>query len=241
VEDDLFITSSWSWPSLSTGVVVISDDDEAEEDPDELVSATCTTDDFSFSSGKCTVQAGKGASLPSIKDGGGGGGGRASMSTPRSSDCILEELRRNLEDVAGLTSLFSEDLGPLSLAAAWPVLLFFFFFLLPCPCCRLEFGEEAEASLALSMSKLGLGGLVEAEVEVRWGSRRRGKWRSMNRLLPLPGPVLATTEVASAEEQEMLMVGRPSLLCTPLRSIDAMDGCRSLWELWVWLVARCWR
>jgi hypothetical protein len=50
--------------------------------------------------------------------------------------------------------------------------------------------------------------------------------------------VLATTEVASAEEQEMLMVGRPSLLCTPLRSIDAMD-CRSLWELWVWLVARC--
>jgi hypothetical protein len=103
----------------------------------------------------------------------------------------------------------------------------------------LEFGEEAEESLALSLSKLGLGGLVEAEVEVRWGSRRRGKWRSMNRLLPLPGPVLATTEVASAEEQEMLMVGRPSLLCTPLRSIDAMDGCRSLWELWVWLVARC--
>jgi hypothetical protein len=117
VEDDLFITSSWSWPSLSSGGAVISDDDEAEEDPDELDSATCTTDAFSFSSGKCTGQAGKGTSLPgntSIKNGGGGGGGRASMSTPRSSDCILEELRRNLEDVAGLTSLFSEDLLPLT-------------------------------------------------------------------------------------------------------------------------------
>jgi hypothetical protein len=238
VEADLF-TTSWFWPSsLPTGAAVISDDDEAEDDvpDDDDDSASCSTE--GFSSGKWTGQAGMGASLPgntSMKDGGGGGGGSARTSTPRSSDSILEELRRNLEEVAGLTSLFSEDLLPPPAAA---VALLLFFFLLPCPCCWLEFGEEAEESLVLSLPKLGLGGLVEAEVEVRCGSRRRGEWRSMIRLLlpPLPGvPVLATTEVASAEEQEMEMVGRPSRLCTPLRSRDAMDdGWKYLsitWEL----------
>ena len=154
---------------------------------------------------------------------GGGGGGSARTSRARSSEGILEELRRNLEDVAGLTSLFSEDLLPPFAAppAADAAVLLLFFFLLPCPCCCwFEFGFGDEESLALSLPlKLGLGGF---EVEERCGSRRRGEWRSMNRLL-LP-PVLAMTEVASAEVQEMEeMEGRPSLLCTPLRRRDAMD------------------
>jgi len=145
---------------------VISDDDEAEDvpDDDDDDSSSCITDGFSV--GKCTGQAGMVASLPgntSMKDGGGGGGGSARMSTARSSDCIREELRRNLEDVAGLTSLFSEDFLPLP--AASPVLLFFF--LLPCPCCWLEFklGDEAGESLVSPLlPKLGLGGLEEVEV-----------------------------------------------------------------------------
>ena len=67
----------------------------------------------------------------SMKDGGfpsplgntsmnGGGGGGGSARTSRSSDCRREELRRNLDDVAGLTNLFSE-------VPAAAVVLFFFF------------------------------------------------------------------------------------------------------------------
>ncbi|XBI33415.1 hypothetical protein VPH35_056744 [Triticum aestivum] len=243
VEDDrasaagLCCSSSWT--------AVISDDDEAEEDvPDDEDSAWCPVDGGASltkgtgrepSTGNASMKDG-GFGFPSppgnasMKDGGGGGG---SARTSRSSDCRREELRRNLEEVAGLTSLFSEDLLPLIPAAAAVVLFFFFLLPWPCCCCCLGSSEDAESLVVLLV--LGLGGL---EAEERCGSRRRGEWRSMARpLLPTtaPVPVEAMMLVASAEVQEMEMVGRPSRLCTPLRSRDAMERSKMA-GLWVGLV-----
>ncbi|XBI69172.1 hypothetical protein VPH35_048276 [Triticum aestivum] len=231
VEDDrasaAALCCSVSWTA------VISDDDEAEEDvPDDEDSAWCTVDGGASlakgagreaSAGNASMKDGGGGfpSPPgnaSMKDGGGGGG---NARTSRSSDCSREELRRNLEEVAGLTSLFSEDLVPPLIPAA-PAVVLFFFFLVPWPCSWCwESSESAESLVVLLV--LGLGGL---EVEERCGSRSRGEWRSMARpLLPTmaPVPVEAMMLVASAEEQEMEMEGRPRRLCTPLRSRDAME------------------